>query len=67
MATKTHFAAKGTVADRNAFRSLCGRSSGRVIRIDTIEQHQNIGTEQEVTCSFCLRILAAKAKLEARP
>jgi hypothetical protein len=65
MAIKTHFAAKGTVADRNAYRSLCGRSSGRVWRTDTLENGQNIGSD--VTCKFCLRILAAKAKLEARP
>jgi hypothetical protein len=62
---KTHHAVKGTVSDATAFRSLCGRSSGRVWRVDTIESGQNLGTAEEVNCLFCLRLLAAKRKLEA--
>jgi hypothetical protein len=54
---KTHLAVKGTVSDPDAFRSLCGRSSGRVWRIDTIENGQNLDTADKVNCTFCLRIM----------
>lgn len=64
---KTHQAVVGTIADPEALRSLCGRSSGRVWRVDTIENGQNLNdTGEQVTCKFCLRILAAKAKLATR-
>lgn len=38
---KTHQAAKGTVADPDALRSLCGRSSGRVWLVETIESERD--------------------------
>lgn len=64
-AIKTHFAVKGTVSDPDAFRSLCGRSSGRVIRVDTIETGQNFGSREDVTCKFCLRMLAIQDRRAA--
>lgn len=65
MTIKTHQAVRGTVADPEAFRSLCGRSSGRVIRIENIELGANDNRDGgEVTCKFCQRLLEAKAKLE---
>lgn len=60
MAIKTHQAVKGTVADPEALRSMCGRSSGRVWRVDTIENGQNIGESNEVNCKFCLRMMLIK-------
>ena len=65
---KTHQAVKGTVGDAEAFRSLCGRSSGRVWSVETLESGQNIEIEG-VNCKFCLRLLAAKAQggIKARP
>lgn len=64
--TKTHQAVKGTVADPQAYRSLCGRSSGRVIRIDTLEAGQNVNDAGEpVTCKFCLRMLEVERRLAA--
>lgn len=60
--TKTHKAVKGTVADPQAYRSLCGRSSGRVIRIDTLERGQNVNDGGEaVTCKFCLQLMNRRA------
>ena len=55
---KTHQAARGTVADPDALRSLCGRSSGRVWLAETIESGQNLGDASEVDCKFCLRLTA---------
>jgi hypothetical protein len=64
---KMHKAVKGTVADPEAFRSLCGRSSGRVWRVSTLENGQNLNDEgEQVTCKFCLQILKAKAQLTNR-
>ena len=61
---KTHQAVVGTIADPEALRSLCGRSSGRVWRIETLENGQNLNdTGEQVTCKFCLRIMEAKRKL----
>ena len=63
---KTHQAVVGTVADPEAIRSLCGRSSGRVWRVETIESGQNVNDAgEQVTCKFCLRLLEAKRKLAA--
>lgn len=62
---KTHLAVKGTVSDPTANRSLCGRSSGYVWNCETIENGQNIGGEQQVTCKFCLRIMSSRSKLQA--
>ena len=58
---KTHQAVKGTVGDAEAFRSLCGRSSGRVWSVEKIESGQNLSTT-EVTCKFCLRMMARRKK-----
>jgi hypothetical protein len=56
MTIKTHQAVKGTVADPDAMRSLCGRSSGRVWNVETIESGQNLGAAVEVDCKFCLAL-----------
>lgn len=64
---KTHQAVRGTIADPEANRSLCGRSSGYFWRVDTIELGQNItDAAEQITCKFCLRIMAAQKKL-AKP
>lgn len=60
MAIKTHQAVRGTVADPDALRSPCGRSSGRVWNVETIEAGQNVGERDEVNCKFCLNILATR-------
>lgn len=58
MNIKTHQVVRGTVADPDAFRSLCGRSSGRVWRVETIESGANVADAYEqVTCKFCLSLL----------
>ena len=54
---KTHQAVKGTVADKDAMRSLCGRSSGRVMLVETLERGQNLGEGGKVDCKFCLQLL----------
>lgn len=38
-------------------RTLCGRSSGKVWNTQTLESGQNVGSDKEVTCSYCLRIM----------
>jgi hypothetical protein len=63
---KTHHAVRGTVADPEALRSLCGRSSGRVWRVETLEAGQNVNDAgEQVTCKFCLRLMEAKQKRAA--
>lgn len=61
MTIKTHQAVKGTVADPEALRSLCGRSSGRVWLVATITSGANVGDAGEVDCKFCLKIISARA------
>jgi hypothetical protein len=64
--TKTHKTVRGTFTDPNAYRSLCGRSSDLVIRVDTIEFGQNLDhTGGEVTCKFCLRMIEVQARKSA--
>lgn len=62
---KTHLAIPFVRFGEQSSRSLCGRSSGRVVNVDTIETHQNLGDVAEVTCAFCRRLITAGRHLAA--
>lgn len=63
---KTHLAVTYTTYGEERTRSLCGRSSGLVWNAETILPGQNVGTEQQVTCFYCLRLMASNDKHAAR-
>jgi hypothetical protein len=47
-------------------RSACGRASGFIWNLDTIDNRQNLSDDDsKITCTFCLRMLAAQNKRNA--
>jgi hypothetical protein len=49
-------------------RSLCGRSSGRVMDVRTLDVNANVTNDpKEVTCSFCRRALERRPDLVKEP
>lgn len=54
---KTHKMVRGTVADPSAFRSLCGRSSFRVMDVESLQVGANVSAGDDVDCKFCLALL----------
>ena len=64
---KTHLAIAYTDphTQERRTRSLCGRSSGLVWSVETIESGQNVAGADQVDCFFCLRLMASQKKLNA--
>jgi hypothetical protein len=63
---KTHWGVSYQAYGETRSRSLCNRSSGRVVNVETIETGANLTKDEaEVTCSFCKQMITKRPSLTA--